>query len=144
MVGLNDAIIHFSETYDNCFYTYALKCINSRIISYIIKAGRFKNKILNESINFDYNSVDNNTFCNGLVDNSYNPEEILISEENENEILKIIENELSDAEKQAILLKINGFSYKEISGIIGKTVKNVDNTIQRAKNKIRERLNDKV
>jgi len=142
MVGLNDAINSFNEIHDTTFYTYASKCINSRIISFIVKSGRLKNKILNDSVFLDlYESDKSNSFGKDLADNSYNPEEILLDEESKREILDIIDKCLTDFEREVINLKINGFKYKEIADMTGKDVKYIDNTIQRIKNKIREGLN---
>ena len=142
MVGLNDAINSFNEIHDTTFYTYASKCINSRIISFIVKSGRLKNKILNDSVFLDlYESDKSNSFGKDLADNSYNPEEILLDEESKREILDIIDKCLTDFEREIINLKINGFKYKEIADMTGKDVKYIDNTIQRIKNKIREGLN---
>lgn len=141
MIGLNDAIKTFKETKEALFYTYALKCINSRIISYIVKLGRLKNKVLNNSILLELNQQDeSNNFGKDLADNSFNPEEILMNEEKKNEILEIINRTLNAFEKQVIELKINGFKYKEIADILGKDTKFIDNTIQKCKNKIREEL----
>lgn len=141
MVGLNEATKTFNDTKETLFYTYALKCINSSIISFIIKTGRLKNKILNDSIFLELNKQDEtNNYGKDLVDNSYNPEEILISEENKKEILNIIDNNLTEFEKEVINLKINGFKYKEIADIMGKDIKSIDNCIQRCKLKIKEQL----
>lgn len=141
MIGLNDAIKTFQDSKDAIFYTYALKCINSRIISYIVKLGRLKNKILNDSLFLELNNQDEtNKFGKNLIDNSYNPEEILMNEEKKNEIMNIIEKKLNETEKEIINLKINGFKYKEIADILGKDTKYIDNCIQKCKNKIKEEL----
>ena len=145
MIGLNDAINNFDSNYDNIFYTFARKCIDTRIISYIIKQGRIKNKALNESTTLEIEDIDKNgLYGKSLVDNSYNPEEVLINKESENEILNLIDKILSDTEKEALNLKINGFSYKEIADILDKPVKTIDNIIQKAKNKLKQKLNNKV
>ena len=145
MVGLNDAIRTFSDAHEATFYTYALKCINSRIISYIVMSGRLKNKVLNDSVFLELNDSDkSNGFGRELADNSFNPEEILIDEESKNEILSIIDNCLNDFEKEVINLKINGFKYKEIADMTGRDIKYIDNCIQRIKNKIREKLNSDI
>lgn len=141
MIGLNDAIKTFQDSKDAIFYTYALKCINSRIISYIVKLGRLKNKVLNDSLFLELNQQnESNSFGKNLVDNSYNPEEILINEEKKQEILDIMDKTLTDFEKEVMDLKINGFKYKEIADILGKDIKYIDNCIQKCKNKIREEL----
>ncbi len=144
MLGLNDAVKNFNDSMDTCFYTYALRCINSRIITYIVKSKRLKNKVLNDSIFLEFNNQDEtNSYGKNLMDNSYNPEEILINEENKNEILEIMDKYLTDSEKEIMNLKINGFKYKEIADMIGKDIKYVDNSIHKSKNKIREHLTKK-
>lgn len=143
MVGLNDAINGFSDNKDACFYTYALRCINSRIISLIVKSRRLKNKALNDSVYLELSDSDqSNDFGKTLADNSYNPEYILLNEEGKKEIYDIIDRKLNDFEKEVIHLKINGFKYKEIADILGENIKKVDNCIQRIKNKIKEELDD--
>lgn len=144
MVGLSDAIKSFSEAKEVSFYTYASKCINHKIISYIVKSRRLKNKILNNSLFLELNLQDeSNLYGKNLADNSYNPEEILMNEESKKEILDIIDKYLTDIEKEVINLKINGFKYKEIADILGKDMKFIDNCIQKSKAKIREQLGKK-
>ena len=141
MVGLSNAINTFSESHETTFYTYASRCINRKIISYIIRMGRLKNKILNDSVFLElYDEDQSNGFGKSLADNSYNPESILINEEGKQEILDIIDNNLTEFEKEVINLKINGFKYKEIADMLGKDVKYIDNCIQKIKNKIRLKL----
>lgn len=143
MVGLNDAIINFSETRDTTFYTFAIKCIKSKMISAIVKAKRLKNKPLNTSIYLELNELDkSNSFGKTLVDNSNNPEKILINKEEEEKIIKIINNDLSEFEKDVINLKINGFKYREIADILGKEIKLIDNTVQKIKRIIREKIKE--
>lgn len=144
LVGLNIAIKTFSEHKETSFYTYALKCINSRIVSLIVSSKRLKNKYLNDSVFLELSDSDiSNNYGKNLVDNSYNPENILIDEESKNEILGIIDKRLNEFEKQVIELKINGFKYKEIADILGKDIKQIDNIIQRIKIKIKEEMSKK-
>lgn len=143
MVGLNNAINTFNDSHETTFYTYAAKCINRKIISYIIRAGRLKNKVLNDSVFLElYDEDQSNGFGKSLADNSYNPENILINEESKKELLDLIDSSLNEFEKEVINLKINGFKYKEIADMLGKDVKYIDNCIQRIKNKIRLKLNN--
>lgn len=143
MVGLSGAINSFDDSYDTTFYTYASRCINRKIISYIIRLGRVKNKALNNSVFLElYDEDQSNGFGKELADNSYNPENVLLNEEGKNQILSIIDTYLTDFEKEVINLKINGFKYKEIADILGKDSKYIDNCIQKIKNKIRSRLNE--
>lgn len=143
MVGLNDAITNFNESRDTSFYTFAVRCIRSKVISAIVKARRLKNRILNHSVGLEINELDkNNNYGKVLIDNSSNPERVLISKEEEKRIFNIIDKELSDFEKEVINLKINGFKYREIADILGKNLKLIDNTVQKVKRIIKEKLND--
>lgn len=144
LVGLNIAIKSFTDNKDASFYTYAVRCINNRMISLIVSCRRLKNKALNDSVFLELSDNDlTNSYGKDIADNSFNPEEILIDLENKNEILEIIENCLNENEKQVIYLKIDGYKYKEIADILGKDIKYVDNIIQRIKNKLKFNLSDK-
>ena len=144
LVGLNIAIKSFADNKDASFYTYAVRCINNRMISLIVSCRRLKNKALNDSVFLELSDNDlTNSYGKDIADNSFNPEEILIDLENKNEILEIIENCLNENEKQVIYLKIDGYKYKEIADILGKDIKYVDNIIQRIKNKLKLNLSDK-
>ena len=136
MIGLNHAIETFDQNKEILFYTYAYKCIKTKLISTLISCERQKNKILNESISYD---SDDNNMLNFIKDTSSNPEELVIN--SDSELINSINSKLSSAEKDAFDLLINGFNYKEIADILNKDVKSIDNTIQRIKNKIKIELN---
>ena len=135
MIGLNHAIEKYQEIENTLFYTYALKCIERKIISVVISSNRNKNKILNESISYD---DDENLIIKFIKDSSPSPEEVLIGEEIEEKLLSKIKDKLTDLEEQVFTLMINGFKYKEIAEILEKDEKSIDNTIQRLKNKIKK------
>ena len=50
---------------------------------------------------------------------------------------------LSDFEKRTLLLYLRGKTYYEISGIVGKSEKSIDNALQRVKKKIEKYLEQK-
>ena len=137
MIGLNHAIERYHEKGNTLFYTYALKCIERKIISVVISSNRNKNKILNESISYD---DDENLILKFIKDSSPSPEEVLIGEELEKKLLSKIKDKLTDLEEQVFTLMINGFKYKEIAEILDKDEKSIDNTIQRIKTKIKKIL----
>ena len=145
MVGLDSAISSFNEAHDTMFYTYACKCINTRMVSTIIKASRTKHRVLNESVLLEISDEDqSNNFGKSLADNSYNPENILINEENKNEILNLLNENLNENEMEIINLRIGGFKYKEIADMLGKDIKSIDNSITRIRNKLRVIFKDKI
>lgn len=145
MLGLNSAINHYKENKDTLFFTYAKTCIERKIISSVISANRQKHRILNDSISFELNFNDDyinlETF---LGDSEYNPENIIISNETNEELINKITDILTDFEMQVLQLKLDGFEYKEIAEVIDKDVKSVDNAIQRIRIKIKRYLKDVI
>lgn len=53
---------------------------------------------------------------------------------------KLIEEELSDFEKQVLDLYITGMSYSQIAKVLGRDEKATDNALQRLKSKIKKML----
>ena len=142
MLGLNSAINHYKENKEVLFYTYAKTCIERRIISSVIAANRQKHKVLNDSISFEID-LDNNINLEAFFgDTEYNPENIVISKESNDELLSKIENVLTNVELQVLQLKLDGFEYKEIASVIDKDVKAVDNAVQRIRQKIKKIINE--
>lgn len=141
MLGLSNAITHFSEQKDTTFYTFAKTCIERKIISTIVSTKRLKNRILNESLSLDSHDEDNSVGLEVFIsDNENNPERLIVDNENESELIKTIKLSLTDFENQVFDLKISNFNYKEIAEILDKKPKAVDNALQRIKIKVKEQL----
>lgn len=138
MIGLNHAIEKYKEQSNVLFYTYALKCIKRKMISVVIGVNRNKNKILNESISYD---DEDNMLLKIIKDSSPNPEELLISIDQEERLNEEIKKNLTDFECEVYELLINGLKYNEIAQVLDKDKKSIDNTIQRIKSKIKKILN---
>lgn len=135
MIGLNHAIDRYREQKDVLFFTYAKTCIERKIISAVIAANRNKNKILNDSISYD---DEENSIINFIKDSNLTPEEKLLDDYKEEDLLKNIRSVITDFEDQVLVLLINGFKYKEIADMLDKDRKSIDNAIQRLKMKIRK------
>lgn len=140
LLGLNMAITSFDEEKETGFYTYAKKCIERKIISLVVGARRLKHRVLNESLSLEINDEVSQTYIyeKNLEDNSYNPESILLNSESAEELIKEVNEHLTDFEIQVFELKLNGFEYKEIAEILDKDIKSIDNALQRIKNKIKK------
>lgn len=138
MLGLSDAIHTFKDNKEAIFYTYAKTCIEHKMISLVISSNRLKHRILNESISLEgTNRTGEATNIEYLFkDDRKNPENILLSEEYEKEIVQKAEKILTPLELQVFELKINGFDYKEIAEMIDKEPKSIDNALQRIKHKL--------
>ena len=141
MLGLSKAIDTFNETKQTSFYTYAKTCIERKQLSLIVSSQRQKHKLLNESVPFeiyDDGKDEIKTIDSFLVDNSYNPENVVEDLENINELKEKISKILNSFEYEVFELKIAGFNYTEIAEILDKDKKQIDNAIQRIKSKIKK------
>ena len=137
LIGLNHAIERYQEQSDVMFYTYALKCIKRKMLSVIVSLGRKKNKVLNESISYD---DEDNLLIKIMKDSKQTPEEAMMSKEEEEKLIETIKNKLTDFEYEVFELLISGMKYNEISDILDKDKKSIDNSIQRIKAKIKKIL----
>jgi RNA polymerase sporulation-specific sigma factor len=139
MIGFSEALKDFKYEKDVKFATFASLCIERQICSAIMAANRNKHKILNESLSLDYVSDDSKKPIIEYVieDRENNPLEYIIDLEKEEETYHKIKEHLTDFENQVLQLKLNNFNYREIAEILDKSVKSIDNTLQRIKNKIR-------
>jgi len=142
MVAFSQAIENYKDSKEASFYTFAKVCIERKIKSVIIGTSRQKHKFLNESVSME-EEFDDFALKKVLGDNSQNPEKLVISDENIQELLKLLNEELSDFEKQVFELKKSGFEITEIANILDKDYKSVDNTLQRIKAKIKKCMKEK-
>ena len=142
MLGLNIAINKFNNNKETSFYTYAKKCIESKMISLVIASRRLKHKFLNDSISIEYSNNDGDivNLENFISDEKSNPEEKLLNEEKEYELIEKVKDLLTDFEQQVFELRNNGFNYKEIGEILDRDPKSIDNALQRIRNKIKTNI----
>lgn len=142
LIGLMHAINHFDKEKDILFYTYASACIRTSIISAIRQTFRQKNRILNNSYSLDKVFDDTeNTLYEILKDETNDPNKKLISEETEKELLNEIKSKLSPTELTVFELKLKGLKNGEISDLIDKDKKYVENTLFRITKKYKECIN---
>ena len=126
MFGLIKAIREFDPSRDIQFRTFADVCIRNRIRSAIVSASRGKHMPLNDSVPYD----------SMMVESDCSPEELYISREEEAERMTQLRKCLSCLEQQVLTLFLQGLSYQEISCHVGRSVKSVDNAVQRIRRKI--------
>lgn len=140
MIGLMKAIRQYSADREASFGTFASICITRQIISAIRSADRDKHKALNTSVslskpleseNEDVTLAD--TLSSGFGES---PEELLIFKDIVYYILHNGDNIFSDFEMNVLSELIKGSDYEEIAQKLGKTVKSVDNAMQRIRKKI--------
>ncbi len=141
--GLNVALDNYNSSKNTTFYTYALSCIKNSIMSMSASSRLQKNKILNESISIGFTEDEQCKIKDYIYNNnsSSNPEQQIIEHELEQELTNKIGKVLTKLEKKVFDLRISGFSYQEISRILNKDKKSIDNAMQRIRIKAKNILN---
>mgnify|MGYP003291634014 FL=1 len=129
LMGLMRAITSYNPKKAVKFSTYAEVCIVNSMKSY---AAKCSNKSY-ETVSLDDIGID-------APSQEKNPESIYVDKEFFSELWRIIDNELSDLERQVFIFFIQGDGYHQISAELGISEKSVDNALQRARGKIRKKF----
>ncbi|MGL6101143.1 MAG: sigma-70 family RNA polymerase sigma factor [Fusobacteriaceae bacterium] len=138
MIGLSKAIYAFDSNKNASFNTFAALCIKRQIVSAIKSHNAGKNRFLNEAQtahteNGSYNYVGRNS----SFDN-YNPEEIFLCKEKLEKLMEYRVENFSLLENKVFEQMVLGKTYIEISLILDRPSKNIDNAMQRIKKKFRD------
>lgn len=142
-VGFSDALKSYQDDKDAGLPTFITLCIERRIRNILRKYNREKYKGLQETYSLDY--VYNDTTLMDILSDDFEHDPLKNMTENENyiELVKQIKSKLTEKEYDVFVLMANGLSYIEIAKILNNTPKQIDNTIQRVKNKIRKIIENK-
>ena len=130
MIGLLSSVYGYSASGGAEFTTYSVKCISNRIISAVRNQLRNKHTPLNSYVLID--SID-------LTDGQANPEVVVEMQERMNLLRERINNKLSTLEQDVLKLHIAGHNYNSIAEKLSVTEKTVDNALQRARKKLKEK-----
>ena len=127
---------------DSSLPTFITLCIERRLNGVIRKYSRDKYKIMQDSYSLDFIYDDNNgSLIETLSDeNNTDPLKNIAEQEEYDELIKEIKKVLTNKEYEVFVLKSRGFDYQEIAHILNKNPKQIDNTIQRIKIKIKNIL----
>ena len=142
MIGLLEAAKQFDETKgtlgDDTFRKFATVCIKRQILDAIKHANTKKNQPLNNSVSIVRKNEEDEEFEIAELGLALDPEEVFITKEKQEERLKILNEKLSDYEKEVLELYLDGLNTRTIAKKIGKTPRSITNTIQRIKNKVKQ------
>ncbi len=140
MIGLFKAIRDFDGERLSSFRGFAELCIKRQIITAVKTATRQKHMPLNTYVSLNNPIYEGETegFLEDVLSGSAeaDPEHLFISKENTKLLNLKIQEVLSELEKTVLALYLDGKSYQEISEMLGKTHKCVDNALQRVKKKM--------
>lgn len=145
LVGFSEALNCYREDKAAALSSFITLCVDRKLQVSIIKAGRMKNKLISDSLSLDYQYDQFTSPLRDIIsDNSLNdPLENIIKNEKLSSLTKKIEESLSSSEYEVYALMISGLKYGEIALLLNKNPKQVDNTIQRVKHKIKNIIEDK-
>ncbi len=141
MVGLFKAIRDFEPGKGTPFFSFAELCITRQIFTAIKTATRQKHAPLNSYISLNKPIFEQESFNQTYMDNlptakESNPETMLIEREDRDYMEAKMTESFSILEMRVLNLYLQGLSYIEIAEITKKSIKSVDNALQRIKKKI--------
>ncbi|HEX9711765.1 MAG TPA: RNA polymerase sporulation sigma factor SigH [Actinomycetota bacterium] len=143
MIGLYKAIRDFRPDKQSSFRAFAELCITRQIITAIKTATRQKHIPLNSyvSLTRPVQQEDGGEPDRVLVDvltqgSNSDPVELVISREEVDSMQTSFREILSDLEAKVLHLYLEGKSYQDISEVLKRRVKSIDNALQRIKRKV--------
>ena len=149
MIGLYKAVRDYNEEKNASFRSFAELCVNRQMITAIKAATRQKHQPLNSYVSLNkpvYEEESEQTYMDFLQSNSgslLNPEALLIGQENKSFLEDQMVKNLSSFETRVLVLYLQGRSYFEISRVLDKPEKSIDNALQRVKKKLEKFLGEK-
>jgi len=130
------AIYNYDEKKDASLNTFITLCVDRKIRGVIKKYETIKSKVFSETISYD-NTTNNISLENIIGDDTYEPLKKLENIDTIKYIDDKVQEILSKVELDVYKLMKDGINYKEIANILGKTPKQIDNTIQRIRFKLK-------
>ena len=146
MIGLFKALRDYDFGRDASFATFADLCISRQIYNAIQASGRLKNLPLNDYVSLTAVSVGDDGAEQAPLEESLagdpgmEPEGIIISQENIDEINRLIETILTKSERDVFRLHLTGLPTSRIAAILALEPKSADNALQRARSKLKKAL----
>lgn len=149
MIGLFKAVRDYQPEKNTAFRAFAELCITRQIITAIKTATRQKHIPLNSYVSLNKSASGDGDDERPLVDaiggrESLDPAELVISAEEIATIKSSMHRLLSNLETEVLHLYMEGKSYQEIAGMLGRHVKSIDNALQRIKRKLEHHLTERA
>jgi RNA polymerase sporulation-specific sigma factor len=144
MIGLYKAIRDFRMDKLSSFRAFAELCITRQIITAIKTATRQKHIPLNSYVSLNkpiYDEDSDRTLLDVISGSKISdPEELIISREEFDDIEEKMGEILSSLEWKVLMSYLEGKSYQEIAEDLKRHVKSIDNALQRVKRKLERYL----
>jgi RNA polymerase sporulation-specific sigma factor len=141
-VGFSDSLRSYKEDKNASLPTFITLCVERKLSAIIRKYNREKYKILQDSYSLDFMYNDDLRLMDIISDDSAEPLKNITEKERYDELLNNIKARLTKKEYEVFTLMIRGLNYNEIAKILGVSSKQVDNAMQRIKNKVKQIISD--
>src|SRR3954462_9652139 len=142
LIGLYKAVRDFRADKETSFRSFAELCVTRQIITAIKTATRFKHQPLNAYVSFSHTPAgqDSDSECtlgDGLPGPGVDePSVCVISTEELQSLVFTLGSGLSQLERDALRLYLEGSSYEQMAEELDCDTKTIDNALQRVKRKI--------
>ena len=130
MIGFLGSVYGYNADEGIKFETYATVCITNRIKSAVRNQLRNKHMPLNGYVDIDDVNIS---------DYQSDPQTIMDMQDRFEDLSEGIENKLTHLEQDVLRLHIGGHNYSSIAEMLSISVKSVDNALQRARKKLKEK-----
>ena len=138
MIAFYKAIITYNGKAS--FSSYAYACMKNRIFSLIRKSNNTKNIPLNKYVSLSMLQDSASDKTDIVMSENVGPEESIINDESALELENKIFSSLSKYENEILKYYLKGLSYQTISEKMDKSIKSIDNALQRIRKKIAQLL----
>ena len=143
MIGLFQAVNDYDFGRDASFFTFADLCVTRKVYSAIKASNDKKHSFLNNYVSF-FDS--GNKDAKGPLElieqlpgsEESDPEKTVLTTELKERFEKAFREDLTPLEREALGLYITGMKSSDVARIMGKSAKETDNAIQRAKKKLKK------
>ena len=148
MIGLYKAIRDFRPEKQASFHGFAEICIVRQMITAVKAATRQKHMPLNSYVSLNkpiYTEESERTLMDMLSERAItDPEELLISQEQFKDTEVMMGKMLSNLEWEVLLAYLDGKPYQTIAEETGRSIKSIDNALQRVKRKLDKYLEERL
>ena len=141
-LGLFNAINGYDVSKDNTFYTYAVRCISSKMINLLTVSSSSKNMVLNESLSLNKGLKDEeDTFIDYVPDIKTNIDLIFEKQEQMYRLKKKLYS-LPIEESCILELYYNGFKFSDIAKLLDIRMEKIKYSMYRIKKKLKVEKKD--
>ncbi len=128
MLGLYYAVKYYDEN-KGPFPSFVRLCVLSQILDAVKRDNGANQKVLSECVGLDAVST---------VTDGNDPLDRLLTIESAQNMLSVMDEQLTDLERRVVLLFASGYTYNDIARQVDKSRKAVDGALQRARRKLAE------